>query len=172
MISSNDVAYEDAASVGTEGAGSMDMANGDEMRDITNIVPAETNQQGEIVPAEPTALIMPNIVGLHLSEQHIELLTSPINEWHLNRMSKHVNTSWKLTALASELRMDKSQIEPYLENYNNVVEASFNFLVDWKQQMINNNTAWKQIIYSLLKAGVFPSPQHLMGVLDTLIQDL
>ena len=83
-------------------------------------------------------------------------------------MAKHVNTSLKLKFLASELEMTQFQIDPYLENNNNIVEASFKLLIDWKNQIVCTETSWKNILEALYHAQVFPSVQHLTEFCSTL----
>ncbi len=83
-------------------------------------------------------------------------------------MSRHINTTWKLTSLGSELGMNRSGMDIYTQNYRNVREASFNFLVDWRQQITTDNEAtWRQILSALLEAEVFTQEQ-LIEFSDTL----
>ncbi len=105
---------------------------------------------------------------LRISQQCAQYFNIPMTNRHIHRISEHINTSLKLTSVALELKMSKSQVDPFLENYKNIVEASLNFLMDWKNQRENSESAWKEILFSLWHAEVFPSTQELIEFCATL----
>ncbi len=145
------------------------MRDGDDQHAISSM---EINQLNHTYQATGNGEVLPpdgNDIN-ELYEQYTQYFNTPLKAWHINRMAKYINTTWKLTSLAAELRMDKFQVEPYLENYKNVVEASFNFLVDWKQNVVCDETAWKQILYALRETGVFPNLQKLKEFCATLFE--
>ncbi len=134
--------------------------------DVTSLVSRDDSQLQMAV--RPQAQMLSPIMTGPIPERYTHFFNIPMTDKHLNRMSKYINTSWKLTSVATELGMTKSDVDPYIENYKNFMEAAFHFLVRWKQQVINTDSAWKQILNALRDAGVFQSWQHLMGFCDML----
>ncbi len=143
----------------------MNASNGHGRRDLGSDLASLDGNRDPQLQLVATQAGSANRHGIHLPAQFFK---KPVTEKQLNRMSKHINTALKLRQLAAELGKNQSEVEVYIENHRNIVEASFKFLIDWRYQNVCPETAWRNILYALYDAQVFPSKHHLIEFCNAL----